>query len=49
MILKNISFLLITCLALLSCKKEEEEVPVNSALYDVTITAMWSSASHPVN
>lgn len=50
MLLKiKLSVLFLVGLSIVSCKKEEEEVPVNSALYDVTVTGMWSSASHPVN
>jgi hypothetical protein len=35
--------------ALLSCKKEETEVPVNSVVYDVLVSGQWTANSHPTN
>jgi hypothetical protein len=42
--------LLTTIILLAGCKKEDDLiVPVNTVVYDITVTTMWSSASHPVN
>jgi hypothetical protein len=48
-IIKNSTYLAFCLLVSISCKKEELIIPVNSALYDVTVTGMWSENTHPVD
>ncbi len=42
-------YLLILGFTFFSCKKEEVEVPKDSAVYDIVVQGMWAAASHPVN